>query len=204
MDLSALAVPAGFRPNGLPFGVTLIGRAGADLDLARLGDRLHRALPDARCGGTGLDLPASPVLAAPAPDAVRIAVVGAHLSGHPLNWQLTGRNARLVSTGRTAAGYSLYALAGTVPAKPGLVYDGVGAGGIEVEIWALDRAGFGGFVAEIPAPLGIGTLTLADGGRVQGFLCEAHAIEGAEDITRFGGWRRWLRASASPTAADRT
>jgi allophanate hydrolase len=205
MDLSALAVPGGFRPNGLPFGVSLIGRAGADFELARLGDLLHRAVPTPTLGGTGLALPAAgPVKPAAASGLVTIAVVGAHLSGQPLNGQLTGRNARLLRTARTAGGYSFYALGSTVPAKPGLVYDGVGAGGIEVEIWQLDMAGFGSFVAEIPAPLGIGTVTLADGGRVKGFLCEAHAVAGAEDITRFGGWRNWLAGRASPSAADRT
>ena len=204
MDLSALAVPAGFRSNGLPFGVTLIGRAGADLDLARLGDRLHRALPKATLGGTGLELPSGAPKPAAGPRLVTIAVVGAHLSGQPLNGQLTARNAQFVGTGRTASGYSLFALAGTVPAKPGLVYDGIGAGGIEIELWELDAAGFGSFVAEIPPPLGIGTLTLADGERVKGFLCEAHAVAGAEDITRFGGWRNWLEREASPSAADRT
>jgi allophanate hydrolase len=192
MDLSALAVPAGFRSNGLPFGVTLIGRAGADHDLARLGDRLHRALLNATLGGTGLELPSSTPKPAAGPRLVTIAVVGAHLSGQPLNGQLTARNAQFVGTGRTGAGYSLYALAGTVPAKPGLIYDGVGAGGIEIELWELDAAGFGSFVAEIPPPLGIGTLILADGERVKGFLCEAHAVAGAEDITAFGGWRNWL------------
>jgi len=194
MDLSALAVPAGFRPSGLPFGVTLIGRAFADPALALIGDKLHRALPDASFGGTGEPLPASPVKPVAA-GKIALAVVGAHLSGQPLNHQLAGRDARLLRTAKTAAGYSLYALAGTQPAKPGLVRDG-GAGGIEIEIWELDAAGFGSFVAEIPSPLGIGTLTLDDGSKVKGFLCEPHAIEGAEDITGFGGWRAWLRSKA--------
>lgn len=193
MDLSALAVPAGFRPNGLPFGVTLIGRAFADGLLAALGDSLHRALEGAELGATGKPLadtrPVEPI--APA-DRIAVAVVGAHLSGQPLNSQLRERNARLVSTTRTAGGYSFYALPGTVPAKPGLVFDGRGAGGIEVEIWEMDAAGFGSFVALIPAPLGIGTLTLSDGRQVKGFLCETHALEGAEDITSYGGWRAYL------------
>lgn len=193
MDLSALAVPAGFRANGLPFGVTLLARAFEDGKLAAAGDALHRALPGATMGATGRPLPKESTVAPVAsPDTYRLAVVGAHLSGQPLNIQLIERSARLVETTRTAPGYSFYALAGTVPPKPGLVFDGVGRGGIEVEIWEMDAAAFGSFVALVPPPLGIGTLTLADGGTVKGFLCEAHAVSAAEDITAFGGWRAWL------------
>lgn len=193
MDLSALAVPAGFRTDGLPFGVTLIGRAFDDGRLASLGDRLHRALPDARIGGTRIPLETTPNLPAiPPADRVRVAVVGAHLAGQPLHQQLTEREARLVATTRTAAGYSFYALAGTVPAKPGLIHDGTGAGRIEVEIYEMSHAAFGSFVALIPPPLGIGTITLEDGSQVKGFLCESRAMAGATDITATGGWRAWL------------
>lgn len=193
MDLSALAVPAGFRANGLPFGVTLIGRAFEDGRLATLGDRLHRALPDLCVGGTAVHLGQTPSLRPqPAPGRVAVAVVGAHLAGQPLHHQLVERKARLVATARTAAGYSFYALAGTAPAKPGLVFDGVGAGNIEVEVYEMDHAAFGSFVALIPPPLGIGTLTLADGAQVKGFVCESHAVNGATDITALGGWRAWL------------
>jgi len=191
MDLSAIAVPGGFRPNGLPFGVTLIGRAFEDAKIAGLADRLHRASDKPSVGGTALPLPpASPVPRKAV--RVQLAVVGAHLTGQPLNWQLTDRKATFLRTARTASGYSLYALAGTVPAKPGLIRDGEGQGLIEVEIWELDFAGFGSFVAEIPPPLGIGTVTLEDGGTVKCFLGEAYAAAGAEDITGFGGWRNWL------------
>ncbi|CAO3441077.1 allophanate hydrolase [Azospirillum endophyticum] len=196
MDLSAIAVPAGFRgtgpKKGLPFGITLIGRAFADGALATLADRLHRAqaLP---IGATG-QLPEGPALEmdAPAPGTVRLAVVGAHLTGQPLNHQLTARQARLVSTARTAPGYRLYALAGTSPAKPGLVLDPDGAGWIELEVWELSEAAFGSFVAEVPPPMAIGTVTLEDGTGVKSFLCEPIALKGAEDITAYGGWRRWL------------
>lgn len=197
MDLSALAVPAGFRANGLPFGVTLMGRAFDDGRLTVLGDRLHRSLPDLCVGGTPLHLGQTPSLA-PEPQAgrVAVAVVGAHLAGQPLHWQLVERRARLVATTRTAPGYSLYALAGTIPAKPGLVFDGKGAGGIEIEVYEMDSAAFGSFVALIPPPLGIGTLALADGSQVKGFICEAHAVADAEDITATGGWRAWLGKAA--------
>lgn len=193
MDLSALAVPAGFRPNGTPFGVTLIGRAFDDGRLAGLGDALHRTLGELKLGGTNKPLAqTAPVVPAPDKDRIAVTVVGAHLSGQPLNVQLQERSARLLRTTRTAPGYRLYALAGTVPAKPGLVFDGSGAGNIEVEIWDMDAAAFGTFVTLIPSPLGIGTLKLADGSQVKGFVCEPHAIVGAEEITQFGGWRAWL------------
>jgi allophanate hydrolase len=195
MDLAAIAVPAGRRPDGIPFGVTLIGPALSDGMLATIGDALHRSLVKPSIGATGVPLSATPPVSPAGKKTIEVAVVGAHLSGQPLNGQLVERNAKLIETTRTAAGYSLYALAGTTPPKPGLVFDGSGPGAIEVEIWEMNEGGFGSFVALIPAPLGIGTVTLADGRTVKGFLCEAHAIEGAEDITAFGGWRAWLGRS---------
>jgi allophanate hydrolase len=196
MDLSALAVPAGFGADGLPFGVTLIARALEDGLLAAFGDKMHRALPGATLGATDVPLAATPPVEVKPRKTVEVAVVGAHLSGQPLNSQLIERSARLVRTARTAPGYSFYALANTVPPKPGLVYDGKGAGLIEVEIWEMDEAAFGSFVALIPSPLGIGTLSLSDGTAVKGFLCEAHAVHGAENITASGGWRAWIAATA--------
>ncbi|WP_409560086.1 allophanate hydrolase [Hyphomicrobium sp. MC8b] len=198
LDLSALAVPAGFREDGIPFGVTLIGRAFADGKLATIGDAVHRALLDAKLGATDAALgDTMRVAVRPAKKkTVQVAVVGAHLSGQPLNGQLTERDAIFRETSRTAAGYRLYSLPGTTPPKPGLVYEGTGPGAIEVEIWEMDDAAFGSFVALIPAPLGIGTLVLEDGRRVKGFLCESHATVGAEDITNFGGWRAWLNRTA--------
>ncbi|PPC98924.1 MAG: allophanate hydrolase [Hyphomicrobium sp.] len=194
MDLSAFAVPAGFRENGLPFGVTLIGRAFDDGYLTALGDKLHRSLSGAALGATTTALASvAPIVATErCNDLISIAVVGAHLSGQPLNVQLQERKARLVRTARTSSGYSFYALPHTSPPKPGLIFDGHGKGNIEVEIWEMSADAFGSFVSLIPAPLGIGTLKLDDGSTVQGFLCEAHAIVGALDITSFGGWRAWL------------
>jgi allophanate hydrolase len=122
--------------------------------------------------------------------------VGAHLAGQPLNHQLTERAARFVRTCRTAPVYRLYALPGTQPPKPGLVRATPGAA-IEVEVWALTAAHFGTFVAGIPGPLGIGTLELEDGTRVQGFVCEGYAVAGARDISSYGGWRAFL---ADPAA----
>lgn len=124
---------------------------------------------------------------------IHLAVCGAHLEGQPLHHQLTSRGATLVSSTTTAPTYRLYALA-TTPPKPGLVRvpDGDAGAAIEVEVWALDAAAFGSFVDEVPAPLAIGTVELADGTSVNGFVCEPIAVEGAADITSFGGWRAWL------------
>jgi allophanate hydrolase len=201
LDLCAVAVPAGFRPAGgplagLPFGVTLMGRAWQDGRVAALADQLHRSLAGATIGATGVALPqAIRVVSEAEPGTVAVAVAGAHLSGQPLNGQLTERGGRLLATARTAPGYSLYALATTQPAKPGLVYDGRGAGRVEVEVWELGMEAFGAFTAEIPPPLAMGTVTLEDGRQLKGFLCEAHATQGATDITAHGGWRNWLGRS---------
>ena len=183
MDLAAVAAPAGFRPNGVPFGISFIGPAFSDEGLLALA---HRYLD-----GT------TPLLDS-CPGCVEVAVVGAHLSGEPLNHQLIERGARLLKTCRTANDYRLYALAATVPAKPGLVRDPNFRGpGIEVEIWAMPEDRFGDFVAAIPAPLGIGTVTLDDGDDVKCFLCEPHALAEATEITHLGGWRAYRTASKS-------
>ncbi len=185
MDLAAVAVPAGFRGNGLPFGVSIVGPAFSDDGLLVLADHYHRS--HAKVEGPALDMPSTP------PGCVNVAVVGAHLTGQPLNGQLTGRGARLVKTCRTAPGYRLYALEGTTPLKPGLVRDEKFAGpGIELEIWAIPENRFGAFVAEVPAPLGIGNAILDNGERVKCFICEPYAIAGAREVTEFGGWRAYL------------
>ena len=194
LDLAAIALPAGLRPNGLPFGVSLVGPARTDLALLTVADRLHR-----HSGGTlgGLSTPLAQTIPLPPPTAppgcTLLAVVGAHLSGQPLNRQLTERGARLTATTKTAPGYRLYALADTTPPKPGLVRaPGFDGPGIEVEVWAVPTPAFGGFVAAVPAPLGIGSVELADGSTVKGFVCEPFAVEMATEITQGGGWRAYL------------
>src|SRR4029077_20661947 len=107
--------------------------------------------------------------------------------GQPLNHQLTSLDARLVKSCRTSANYRLYAVPGTPPPKPGLIRTATGGGAIEVEVWEMSPEAFGGFVAAIPPPLGIGTIELEDKEQVKSFLCESYAVEGAADITRFGG-----------------
>ncbi|WP_434149425.1 allophanate hydrolase [Methylocaldum gracile subsp. desertum] len=191
LGLAAVAVPAGFNPGGLPFGITLFAPAGSDHALLNLAERLHYAA-GLTMGATGQPLPApSSQPEREEPGHVRIAVCGAHLSGLPLNGQLTRRGGRLVKVTRTTPSYRLYALPDGK--RPGLLRQAPGAA-IEVEVWELPGAEFGGFVAEIPAPLGIGSLELADGECVQGFLCEAYAVADALDITGHGGWKSYLRS----------
>lgn len=196
-DLCALALPGPFRPDGLPAGVTLLAPAWHDLALASLGKRWEAALAakGATLGATGRRLPAG---CAPSVrgDAVRVAVVGAHLRGMPLNHQLTSRGARFVEATASAPEYRLYALPGTVPPKPGLARSGSGGHAISLEVWDVPPGAFGAFVAEIPPPLGIGSVTLASGEVVKGFICEGAALGAARDISEFGGWRAYLEALA--------
>jgi allophanate hydrolase len=193
LDYAATAVPAGFAPSGMPFGVTLFAPAQRDLPLLRLASRLQRA-STTTAGARGHELPAAEVID-PAPlvsGQVRVAVCGAHLSGLPLNGQLTSRGGRLVAATRSAPLYRFYALPGGPPKRPGMIRVASGGAAIELEVWELPATAFGSFVAGIPAPLGIGTVILEDGSAVQGFVCEAFAAEGAQDITALGSWRRFL------------
>jgi allophanate hydrolase len=196
LDLCALAIPAGIRGDGLPFGVTLIARAGRDAWIASIGRALHEQLTTS-LGATGqTSRPRKPNgETAPDPERTRIAVVGAHLSGEPLNHELTDLGGRLLLATRSAARYRLIALP-TQPPKPGLIRNADGEPGysIELEVWELAPAAFAGFVQRIPAPLGIGSIELESGERVQGFLCESVASLGAPDISHFGGWRAFRAA----------
>ncbi len=192
LGLAAIAVPGGFTPAGLPFGVTLVGPGSSDDALAPLAEALHRA------AGCGMGRARAAIDAAvPAPpeadERIELAVVGAHLSGLPLNGQLTALGGRLLRAVRTAGDYRLYALPGTVPAKPGLVRDpGHAGGGVPAEVWSLPPAAFGRFVAAIPSPLGVGRVAMADGSSPSGFLCERWAVAGAPEV--LDGWRAHVGA----------
>ena len=183
LDLCALAVPAGFRSNGTGFGVSLIAPAWQDGALLRLAARLE-------AGAVTAEKP--PLDTGTTTRGIRLAVVGAHLSGMPLHWQLSSRGALPVASTRTAPGYRLYAMAGTTPPKPALICDPAGGAAIEVEVYELTEAAFGSFVAEVPPPLAIGTVTLADGTAVKGFVAEPRALAGASEITAYGGWRAYM------------
>jgi allophanate hydrolase len=182
LDMAALAVPAGVRTNATGFGITLIGPADTD-----------RALLDAADAYLAVaDLPAPPPLDLEGKmQTVKLAVVGAHLKDMPLHWQLTSRDAEFVGAFETAPSYKLYAIADSVPPKPALVHDDEGAA-IKVEVYELGVAEFGSFTVDVPAPLAIGNVTLADGTSVKGFVSEPRALVGAEDITQLGGWRAYI------------
>ncbi|ODU05093.1 MAG: allophanate hydrolase, partial [Thiobacillus sp. SCN 63-1177] len=191
LDLAATAVPAGFQNDGLPFGVTLIAPPHQDGPLLHLASRMQQAV-GGKLGATDHALPPAEPLSLLPDGQVRLAVVGAHLSGLPLNFQLTGRNARLVITTQTAAKYRFYALPDGK--RPGLVQVQEGGAAIACEVWEMPASQFGSFVDGIPAPLGIGKLELADGSVVNGFICEGIGMTDARDITEYGGWRAWLAA----------
>jgi allophanate hydrolase len=196
LDLAGVAVPAGFRADGLPFGVTLVGRRGTDSSLLEWAGRLQRASVD-RLGALDLKMPPPCASGAEYPRGlaqtglISIAVCGAHMQGLPLNHQLRERGGRLLKQAKTAAHYRLFALPGEPP-RPGLIRDSNGGGSIELEIWSLRSAELGSFVEGIPAPLGLGKIELEGGETVTGFVCESHATVFASEITAFGGWRAYL------------
>lgn len=194
LDLCGVAVPAGFSTSGLPFGVTAVGPAFSESVLLAFAHRIQHAL-----------VPFSGKEVAKVPEFVsadsfigdgwiKLGVVGAHLSGQPLNHQLRDRGAKLLRTTKTAHDYQCFALTNTKPAKPGLVrVPGFEGPGIEIEVWLIPEAQFGSFVAAVPPPLSIGTCELADGERIKGFLCEPYAIVGMPEITQLGSWRQYLQ-----------
>ena len=197
LDLCGLALPAAIRPDDIPFGITLLAPAGHDAQLASIGRVFHadtKLTLGARC------VPQPQLAALPAGvrgDEIAIAVVGAHLSGMALNGELKALGGRLLEAATTAPDYKLYALS-TTPPKPGMLRVEPGAGSaIELEVWGLPAAAFGNFVAAVPPPLSIGTIRLADGRGVKGFIVEAAAVTGARDISRFSGWRAFVAEAAA-------
>ncbi|UVE18743.1 allophanate hydrolase [Pseudomonas sp. LS44] len=190
LDYAAVAVPAGFMANGLPWGVTLFGRAFTDQYLLGLADALQRHTGLPLSGVRALQL-AAPTTAARS-DMARLVVCGAHLNGLPLNWQLKQRGGRLIEATHSSADYQLYALAGGPPLRPGMVRVAEGGAAIEVEVWELPSSELGSFLTGIPAPLGLGKVQLADGRWETGFICEPYGLEGAVNITHLSGWRTYL------------
>jgi allophanate hydrolase len=192
LDLCGLALPAAMRPDDIPFGITLLAPAGRDAQLASIGRVFHA---DTKLAMGARSLPQPPLANLPAGasgDEIAIAVVGAHLSGMALNSELKALGGRLLEAAATAPDYRLYALP-TTPPKPGMLRVAAGTGSsIELELWALSAASFGKFVAAIPPPLSIGTVRLADGRGVKGFIVEPADVGGARDISTFGGWRAFV------------
>lgn len=192
LDYAAVAVPAGFMANGLPWGVTLFGRVFTDQYLLSLADALQRQ--------QALPLVGERRLSGPAPantarnDMARVVVCGAHLNGLPLNWQLKQRGGRLVEATLSSPDYQLYALAGGPPFRPGMVRVTEGGVSIPVEVWELPSSELGSFLTGIPAPLGLGKVQLASGAWESGFICEAYGLDGASNISAFGGWRAYMQS----------
>jgi allophanate hydrolase len=197
MDLAAVAVPAGFRSDGLPFGVTFVAPRSTDRALLMLADRLHRCYAE-RLGATQWPMP--PPRDTPAvlePGYMALAVCGAHMQGLPLNHQLLERGGYILKRTRTAPHYQLYALNGPPPRRPGLVRNPAHGASIEVEVWAVRSADVGSFLAGVPAPLGLSKIELENGETVTGFSCESFAAADAADITALGGWRAYLEGSGA-------
>jgi allophanate hydrolase len=191
-DLAGVAVPAGFRSDGLPFGITLVGPWSSDRALLALADTVHRSSATT-LGATNAPLSAAsaeaPTLAG---GYVALAVCGAHMQGLALNHQLRDRGGYFLRHARTSPNYRLFALPGGPPHRPGLLRVPGGGAAIDLEVWALPTEHLGSFVAGIPAPLGIGKVELETGAVVCGFICEGYAASGATDISGFGGWRAYI------------
>ena len=192
MRLCAIAVPAGFTSTGLPFGVTLLAQEGADVALLQLAADwqalFNLPLGNSKYHATDSEL----IVKSTATPSIQLAVVGAHLQGLPLHYQLVDRHAHLVKACNTAKSYRLYALPNTKPPKPGLVKDPVNGAKIALEVYEMPITEVGSFLELIPTPLGLGSVELDDGTWVKGFICEPYAINGAKDISHLGGWKAYI------------
>ena len=197
LDMASVAVPTAFTPEAKPFGVTLVSTTFSDRKLLSIANRIQQALPlnagasDSPAISTELNQGNSTPVQHK--DTIDVVVCGAHLDGLPLNWQLRERGATLKQATQSAPCYTLHALAGGPPFRPGMVLDETNGRAIEVEVWSVPAEHFGSFVAGIPAPLGIGKVRLADGSQCSGFICEPYGIDGAENVTEFGGWRAYMQ-----------
>jgi allophanate hydrolase len=191
-DLAAVAMPAGFRGDGLPFGISLIGPRSSERALLALAGAAHRESVSV-LGATNQPPPSCLAeVSALGAGYVPLAVCGAHMDGLPLNHQLRSRGAYFMQRTHTAPSYRLFALPGGPPHRPGIMRVSSGGAPIEIEIWAVPAEQLGSFIEGIPPPLGVGKLELHNGAQVPGFICEGYAAAGAADITSFGGWRAYL------------
>lgn len=204
MDWSALAIPAGWREDGLPFGVTLVAGAWEESRLLALSRHWLSDAPR-RLGATKVTYQEPRVSTTVVDDSLELAVVGAHLSGFPLNKDLVVRGATLISAETTAPKYRLYELQNGSPvSKPGLKRVADGGSSIEVEVWSMPLREMGSFLVTIAAPLGIGSIELHDGRWVRGFICEPEGLQNAKDITSYGGWRSYSESLTSSPRSSPT
>ena len=191
LDLCAIAVPGPRCSATLPFSITLLAPAGQDARIASLARQFHAA-SHVTLGATGWPQPATPPASAAGCSDMQVVVFGAHMSGMPLNSELLELGGRFERAVTTAPHYRLYALRNQEQPKPGLIRVGADTGyGIAGEIWRLPLEGFGKLTAAVPAPLGIATISLADGSNTKGFAVEAAGLDGAIDISTYGGWRAY-------------
>ena len=193
LDYASIAIPAGFTEKGLPFGVTLISTTFSDNALLAYAGLIQQVL----ClplGATKNALPEQLPLLGEKDTSINIVVCGAHMSGLPLNHQLLERDAKLIKQCHSAPHYKLIALPGGPPERPGMLRQLEGGSAIEVEVWKMPAEHFGSFLAGIPHPLGLGKMELEDGSWETGFICESYIETTAKDISRYGGWRNYLRA----------
>jgi allophanate hydrolase len=192
LDMCGIAVPTAPRSDGRPGSITLLAPAGMDATVASLA-RYFETDCERTLGASKFALTDPPDLPVKVSDRIELAVCGAHMSGLPLNAQLTDLGATFVREAKTAAKYHFYALAGGAPARPGLIRsEKAKATSIVLEIWSVPKSEVGAFLEQIPAPLGIGSIELSDNSWVKGFLCEKSGVEGATDISHFGNWRKFL------------
>lgn len=190
LDYSGVAVPVGVTECGVPWGPTLFSQAFDDIKLLRYAGKLQQSC-NVKQGAT--EHPLTPSINSglpPIPDSINVVVCGAHLTGQPLNWQLTERGGKLVEATTSSPHYQLYALPDGK--RPAMVRDETNGVAIEIEVWSLPKETCGSFINGIPAPLGIGKVELADGTWLSGFICDSYGLEGAKNISEFGGWREWL------------
>lgn len=191
LDCASIAMPAGFLDKELPFGITFVGPALSDRKLLSIANAWQQQLK-LDLGTLNLPCPSSQIHGFIVSDSIPVVVCGAHMQGLPLNWQLTERKAIYLEKVKTGKFYRMYVLAGGPPYRPGLIRDDQKGEAIEAEVWSVPKEQFGSFVANIPAPLGIGKVELADGRWFPGFICEPYAVQNAEEITKLGSWRTYI------------
>jgi len=196
LDLAAVSVPASITKAGRPFGITLVGDTYSDRLLLSIANRIQRLLP-LPLGALDIEQPPLESLSTANNRFTDIVVCGAHMQELPLNYQLTGRGATLKETAKTTPDYALYRLPGDSLLRPALVRDANEGASIEVEVWSIPTRELGSFVSQIPAPLGIGKISISDGRMITGFICEEGGVTGAENISSHGGWRAYIAQSRS-------
>ncbi len=190
LDCSCVAVPAGFLDSGLPWGISFVSTAMQDRKLLAYANKWQQ-YKNINPGNLDIALAASQADAIAYMDMIPLIVCGAHMQGLALNWQLMERGAKFQEKTTSANSYRMFVIEGAIK-RPGMVRDEDKGQAIDIEIWQVPKSEFGSFVAAIPGPLGIGKVETTDGRWLPGFICEGHAIVGANEISHLGGWRQYI------------